>query len=228
MIAHKTKPDALGRRPWTMKEVHWLQANYITLGPDACAKLLERTPAACLLQAMNHHANKPKVKRAEIEPRICALHAQGMSDQAIANALGWTTSGRERVKYWRNLFGLPVNPQDCLKDGARGAKQACQNNGVKSLIELRHENARCEAARLGWFGAKSMVQVKVCETLREFGPGTVRQIVERQGKRFTRGSYTNARLHLNNLIDVGLVVAMKGSQFIYSLAYQPEAGGEED
>jgi hypothetical protein len=150
----------MSRRPWTRAEDDRLRAWYALPPADRpaladMARMLGSDPPRTP-EALGQHAKVLRIADRHFTchtghlRRIRELHAEGYSDQEIAEALG--TNRVTIRKYRRDLLSLPANTSSPRRRARIAAmtREQCAVNGLGGLVELKNLSFRLESVRAGW------------------------------------------------------------------------------
>jgi len=158
---------------------------------------------------LKSHMPQSRPITGERADQLRRLHAKGLNDREIAEAMGYH---KVSIYIRRNRLGLKPNPRSAasIKRNTRNSQMAIRRkHGVESVGEIFHMSSRVKAARLGWPG----MDLRHALALRalERGPATIHENAERSsGLRHTVGykrgcGYDGMKRTLGQLIRAGLV-----------------------
>ena len=148
------------RREWTAREMRDLAQWRLERVPVAAIARRLGRPVTAVNMACHREGLRFYVRDLSRSKRVRALHAQGLSDQQVADRLSCTRSTAAR---WRESLGLA--PAVGKAEGARRSMRSSrQRYGV--LLSKRWLEERIAAAKAGWPSGCTGAQFRVLELLR--------------------------------------------------------------
>lgn len=201
------------KRPWTSKEKARLRRHYKKLPTRELAARLGRTPGQVHQTAARLGLTTPRPEfTAAQERRLRRLHAQGLTDAAIARRMNLD---RRWLRERRAALGLPVNTEavrQVLRDNVR--RQA-QSLGIRHGGDLRRLAFRAYARRHGWPEDLPPRCVQILDLLHARGPMTRRQLAAalgfrtegRPSRRLLKGRVPGGS-YPGYLLQRGLIIAL--------------------
>jgi hypothetical protein len=162
----------MNRRPFTRAEIDAIRRHYAghdTLTVRELAARLGRNRKVVSKKARDLGVSRKRfIFTQEVINEFRALHAAGWSDAEISRKLGICP---QTVMYRRRRLGLLPNPPSPLwrRRQSDHMKRICNDNGVKSLVEIRHLAEGIESFRAGWPEDVSRSSRRVLDVMERYG-----------------------------------------------------------
>ena len=215
---------------WTPEEEAKLRKLYGTMTVAEVAERLGCSRQRVASKAIYERLTKPiRPWLPEHTDALRELHAQGWSDQDVADKIGHT---RDRVSKRRRALKLPsqrkkVSARTRAKNAASTA-QTVKKHGIKSAGQIRQIGWGRRARALGWPADLRPRELQIVHALYHRGPMTRRELTEAIGLPW-RGSAKSLKSHgggsyTADLMRAGRLVAHRsrdagpsGKGWVYSL-----------
>jgi predicted transcriptional regulator len=212
------------RRRWVEWEDKYIDRFYLVKTVNEIASDIGRSAGSVRQRLAQLGISFKLAGRVEWEHRLRELHAMGLVDREIAEAM---REPRGTTHSRRVALGLPANGrhnEECIRrikaKISEKMRKKLAEDGVKHLCEYRYIKGRREALKLGWVDCHSRAEANVLSLLDE-EPRTCLQIAEGLQRTIDGAFKLIARLRSRGLIKrVGMLpkAAGRGSMALYGLA----------